>query len=251
MATLTVESPGIASAKEEAAAILYARQPQPVAPAPVMTETVSNSETKPARPSFAVYRQPEPMYTPAKPDTSGLRPYKTFDEIKPTTEPQVIKPYIDGSDYLTSAVAATTVVTPAVVEESEVVTTSVPAVQSVLDTELEEDTQYVVKFKRSTIVAAALMASVFLLMTVLCIVNIVSLVNTSAQVSHLINESSALQQTLQEKEMEWKEIEESIDTASSRAINYEPSASVATPTSEPADSSFFDWLCHSLSQLFG
>ena len=250
MATTMVESPGIASAKEEAAAILYAKHSyQPVA-TPVISEEAERVEAKPARPTFTGYRQPEPIYN-YKPDTTAFRPYKTFDEIKPTADAQVIRPYIDSNDYITSAAATTSVATP-VVDVPAVVDASVPTVQSILDTELEENTQYVVKFKRSTVVAAAIIASIFFLMSVLCIVNIASLVSTSAQVGRLLNESSELQQTLTQKQMEWAEMEQADSgSVTNQGFNYQTSANAAIGSAETTDTSFFDWLCHSLSRLFG
>ena len=80
MATITVESPGIASAKEEAAAILFAREPQTPLVAPVPPEPIEVTTSAPARPAFAKYHVPEPTYT--KPvDTTTFRPYQNFDEV--------------------------------------------------------------------------------------------------------------------------------------------------------------------------
>lgn len=253
---LTVESPGIISAKEEAAAILYARQPQTSTIKPVVQEEQEIIATaKPTCPTFAKYHNPEPVSVVNKStEKVTFRPYQNFDEVKTEFQPQVIRPYIDSSEYLSSAVAATTVEAQAPVEE--VVTETVPTAvaKSALDTELEEDTQYVVKFKQSTIVAATIIASVFVLLTVLCIVNIVSLVTTSAQVGALMEESTALHETLNEERV-------NLENARQKAVNntndagykvdYQPSQDIYTaPTTAAASSSFFDWLCHSLSQLF-
>ena len=252
MATITVESPGIASAKEEAAAILFAREPQAVF-TPIPPEPVENQVATPAtpdRPTFAQYHIPEPIH--AKPiDTASFRPYQTFDEVKMASEPQVVRPYINHSGYST-IMASTTVATPSV--DTNTVPTQTVAVQSPLETELEKDTQYVVKFKQSTIVAAAIVASIFLLMSILCIVNIVSLVTTSAQVSALMQESTALHQTLEQEKANLEQARQAATNNQQNTYNvhHVPSESTyVAPTSAATNSSFFDWLCHSLSQLFG
>ena len=253
---ITVESPGITSAKEEAAAILYARQPQTAIKPVEQEQTEIIQVTQPARPTFAKYHNPEPVQTITQSvDTVTFRPYKNFDEVKPDFQPQVIRPYIDSSEYLTTAVTPESVTAVAPVETAVAETTPATTVQSVLDTEVEEDTQYVVKFKHSTIVAATIVASIFVLLTVLCIVNIVSLVTTSAQVSALMQESTALHQTLNEERVSLEQARQDAMNNSSEAsykVEYEPSAGIynAPATTTTTNSSFFDWLCHSLSQLF-
>lgn len=251
---LTVESPGIISAKEEAAAILYARQPQTSTIKPVIQEEPEIiPSAKAPRPTFAKYHSPEPQVVNKSSEPVTFRPYKTFDEVKPDFQPQVIRPYIDSSEYA-SAVAATSVTTPEPVEEVVAETTQKVVVKSELDTELEEDTQYVVKFKQSTIVAGTIIASIFLLLSILCIVNIVSLVTTSAQVSALMQESSALHETLnQERDNLERVRQEAINGAdeSGYKVDYQPSSNLySAPTNTAASSSFFDWLCHSLSRIF-
>ena len=253
MATITVESPGIASAKEEAAAILFAREPQTPLVAPVPPEPIEVTTSAPARPAFAKYHVPEPTYT--KPvDTTTFRPYQNFDEVNLTTEPQVVRPYISNSGYSTM-MATTTVATPTVDVKNDVTPNQTVAVQSPLDVELEKDTQYVVKFKRSTIAAAAIVASIFLLLSVLCIVNIVSLVTTSAQVSALMQESSALHQTLEQEKANLEQARQTAannQQANTKDVYYvQAESTYVAPTNTPTDSSFFDWLCHSLSKLFG
>lgn len=257
MAT-TVESPGITSAKEEAAAILYARQPQNTLIKPVMQEKVDilppdPVQVKQARPSFASYHSPEPMpVNPRSVDTVQFKPYKVFDEVKVATEPQVIRPYIDSSDYLASAVAATSVATPEALEVAEN-TATISAPTSVFDTELEENTQYVVKFKNSTIVAATIIATIFLLLSILCVVNIVSLVTTSAQVNALMEESTALHQTLEQEKATLENARQQVDNSagSTHTVYYvTPETSSTAISSTASNSSFFDWLCHSLSHLF-
>ncbi len=254
--TTAVESPGIVSAKEEAAAILFAReQPAPVMTAPAPEQELQAHE-KPARPSFDRYHEEE--YIPARPkavDTTALRPYETYQEPVVQTEPQVVRPYIDSSDYLTSPVTATTVEVQAPVATVENATKTVTVVESPLDEELEEGTQYVVKFKKSTIVAASMVASVLLLMAVLFVVNIVSLVTMSAQVSALVQESTSLEQSLNSGKASLDEAIAKADNNSgnsTQTVQYV--AHVDTPAGEAVnatvDSSFFDWLCHSLSRLF-
>ena len=105
MAT-TVESPGITSAKEEAAAILFARETQtpPVMSAPAPEQPVREHEYHPV---FASYH--EPVTIAARPkavDTTELRPYKTYEEVVAMSEPTVVHPGIDSGDY-TSSVATT------------------------------------------------------------------------------------------------------------------------------------------------
>ena len=199
MAT-AVESPGIVSAKEEAAAILFAHEPQTT---PIMTasaqEQIVRVHEQPKFPSFAHYHEPEKI--PARPkvvNTEALRPYQSFDEVAVNTEPQVVRPYIDSSDYLSSAVAATSVTAATPVATATEEENAVAVIESPLDLKLEDDTQYVVKFKKSTIVAMTIMASIFLLMTVLFVVNIVSLVTMSSEVNALMQESTTLEQSLVE-----------------------------------------------------
>lgn len=255
MAT-AVESPGIVSAKEEAAAILFAREPQtpPVMSAPVSEQTVHVHE-KTIRPTFAHYHEPETF--PARPkavDTTALRPYENFDEVAVTVEPQVVRPYIDSSDYLSSAVAATSVATPAPVTTVTEASKTVTAVESPLDQKLEEDTQYVVKFKNSTIVAMTIIATIFLLMSVLLVVNIVNLVTMSAEVNALVQESTTLEQTLSQEQAELNQAQAQAKANATQHTSVQHVARIenghnVTETA-PVNSSFFDWLCHSLSRLF-
>lgn len=255
MAT-AVESPGIVSAKEEAAAILFAREPQtpPVMSAPAPEQTVQKHET--LHPSFAHYHEPAAM--PARPkvvDTSALRPYETYEEITTTAEPQVVQPYIDSSAYLNSPVAPTTVTVATPVTTVATTPKTVAVVESPLDHELEEGTQYIVKFKKSTIAAVAVAASIFLLMTVLLIVNIVSLVTMSAEVSALSQESTTLEQSLSQGQSNLDQARAAVDASvntSGTHVQYvaKDTSAYVEPTNATVDSSFFDWLCHSLSRLF-
>jgi len=253
---ITVESPGIISAKEEAAAILYARQPQTSTIKPVVQdESEIIQAAKPVRPTFVKYHNPEATKTTNKSvGTVTFRPYKSFDEVKNDFQPQVIRPYIDSSEYLASAVATTTVNATDTIENVNNEALQTVAVKSALDTELEEDTQYVVKFKQSTIVAATIIASIFLLLSVLCIVNIVSLVTTSAQVNALMQESSALHETLNQERVNLEHArQEAISSISETGykVEYQPSEYINTTSATSiTHSSFFDWLCHSLSRLF-
>ena len=257
MAT-AVESPGIASAKEEAAAILFARQPQtpPVVPVATLEQPVQMTQTKSKYPTFASYHDPEPM--PARPqtvNTTNFKPYQTFDEVKVDVAPQVVRPYIDSSDYVTS-MAATTVTTAEPVETVVEAPQTVTVVQSPLDQALEDDTQYVVKFKNSTIVAATIVATIFVLMAVLFVVNVVNLVTVTAEVNTLWQESTTLEKTLTE---ERAQLEQARGEAAGNAgstdhnIQYVPSSGSLSTASSAArtNSSFFDWLCRALSRLFG
>lgn len=254
MAT-TVESPGIVSAKEEAAAILFAREPQKpsvmTAPAP---EQSLQAHEKPSRPSFARYHEPEVIHArPRAVDTSALRPYETYEEVAVESEPQVVRPYIDSSDYLSSAVAPTTVAVQTPVTTVAETPKSVAVVEtSPLDI-IEEDTEYVVKFKKSTIAAVSIMASIFVLMAVLMIVNIVSLVTTSAEISALAQESTTLQQRLaqDQTDLQGKQATNNLGGASHAQYVAHMEETTATEAGNAqVDSSFFDWLCHSFSRLF-
>ncbi len=257
MAT-TVESPGIISAKEEAAAILYAREPQTTIAKPVVEESVDilpreSGAKASVRPTFATYHNPEPMPVQRPVEKVQFKPYKSFDEVKVATEPQVIRPYIDSSDYLTSAVATTSVTTPVATETVAQEVATVAAPTSIFDTELEENTQYVVKFKNSTIVAATIIATIFLLMSILCVVNIVSLFSTSTQVNALMEESTALHQTLNQEKNNLEKARQAVDNdlqTNNHNVHYVASESSAAISTTNEASSFFDWLCHSLSNFF-
>ena len=251
----TVESPGITSAKEEAAAILFAREQQstPVMTAPAPEQSVRTVSEPLKYKTFAHYHEPEamPVVRPQTLDTTALRPYQNFDETPAVNDPQVVRPYIDSSEYLSSAVAATSMSTTTPEATVTQDTNSVAVVESPLDTKLEEGVQYVVKFKKSTIIAASILASIFLLMTVLFVVNIVNLVTMSAEVNALTQETVQLEQQLQNGQVAINQEKSSINNAShttTRAVSYE--STYQQPNQTSTDSSFFDWLCHSLSRLF-
>ncbi len=253
MATI-VESPGITSAKEEAAAILFAREPQvtPVMTAPAPEQSVRTVSEPTKYQTFARYHEPESMSVtrPQVVDTTSLRPYQNFDEVPATNEPQVVRPYIDSSEYLSSAVAATSVTATSPEEAVEETTKSVAVVESPLDTKLEEGVQYVVKFKKSTIVAATILASIFLLMTILFVVNIVNLVTMSAEVNALTQETTALEKSLSEEQRNLAKARKNVSANSSTAYEVSYESTYSQPNQTTVDSSFFDWLCHSLSRLF-
>lgn len=255
MAT-AVESPGIVSAKEEAAAILFARETQatPAMTAPVPEEAVQTVH-KQLHPTFAQYQAPTtiPAHTKAA-DITELRPYPTFEESTNAENVQVLRPYIDNSEYLSSPVEAATVAvetpTTTVADAPQTMT----VVESPLDRPLEEDTQYVVKFKNSTIVAASIVASIIMLMAVLLVVNIVSLVTVSAEVSALTQESITLEQSLAEGQASLEQARATVNVGGGTAHNVQYVAKAESTYVEPdsvvAHSSFFDWICHSLSRLF-
>ena len=255
MAT-AVESPGIVSAKEEAAAILFARDTQaPVMTAPAPETIVTTAHEKPAQPVFAHYYEPETIVTHKKAvDISELRPYPNFDETTVAEDAKVLRTYIDSSEYLTSPVESTTMTVEApttTVAEAPKTTT---AVRSVLDLPLEEDTQYVVKFKKSTIVAVSIVVSIIMLMAVLLVVNIVSLVTVSAEVSALTQESIALEQSLSAGQSNLEQTRAAVNAHSgtSHQAQYVAKAesTYVEPNSVVEHGSFFDWLCHALSRLF-
>lgn len=255
MAT-AVESPGIVSAKEEAAAILFAREPQtaPEMVVPTYEEAVQQHE-QPVRPTFASYHEPEIIHArPKVVDTTVLRPYETYEEVAVETEPKVVRPYIDSRDYLTSPVTATTVEVTTPVETVVEAPQTVTVVESPLDKELEEGTQYVVKFKKSTIAAVSVAASFMALMLVLFVVNIVSLVMMSSEVSALTQNAVTLEQTLSESRATLEEAQNAAmaNGGSTQDVQYVAHITTAAPTSTDVavDGSFFNWLCQSLSRLF-
>ena len=250
MAT-TVESPGITSAKEEAAAILFARETQtpPVMSAPAPEQPVREHEYHPV---FASYH--EPVTITARPkavDTTELRPYKTYEEVVAMSEPIVVHPGIDSGDY-TSSVATTSVVVEEPVTTAVENTKTVAAVESPLDRELEENTQYVVKFKKSTVAVVSLVASIVLLMAVLLVVNIVNLVTMSAEISALTQESAALEAQLNQGQHELEATRHAANNTNKYTVRYvtKETSTYQEPVNATVDSSFFDWLCHSLSRLF-
>lgn len=250
MAT-AVESPGIVSAKEEAAAILFARETQtpPVMSAHAPEQSVHTHE-HPVPPTFIRYHEPETM--PVRPkvvDTSALRPYENFDEVEVTAEPQVVRPYIDTTDY-PAAVATTSVEVAAPVTTVVETPKTVVKAESELDTNLEEGTQYVVKFKKSTLVAASIVATIFLLMAVLFVVNIVNLVTMSAEVSALSQETTTLEQSLKQGQTELNQTRNSVAKGNYEIKYVEAESATAETANATTNSSFFDWLCHSLSRLF-
>lgn len=250
MAT-TVESPGIVSAKEEAAAILFAREPQitPVMSAPAPEQPIHVHE-QPVRPTFARYLEPETMPVRPRPvDTSTLRPYESYETV--TAEPQVVRPGLDSNDYQ-PVVAATSVNVETTPMEA---TKTVTVVESPLDMKLEEDTQYVVKFKNSTIVAMTIVATIFMLMAVLFVVNVVNLVTMSAEVNALVQETTTLEQSLAQGQANLEQTRAAVNANSGNSsyqVQYvTKSASTYTePAEVTVNSSFFDWLCHALSRLF-
>ena len=253
MAT-AVESPGIVSAKEEAAAILFAHETpvKPVMTAPAPEETVS--AYKQLHPTFTQYQAPATMPTHAKAvDISELRPYLTYEETTDAEDAKVLRPYIDNSEYIASPVETTTVAvdnSTAVTETSQ----TIKVVESPLDRQLEEDTQYVVKFKNSTIVAAGIVASIIMLMAVLLVVNIVSLITVSAEVSALTQESVVLEQSLAEGQasLEQARATANANNGTNHTAQYvaKTESTYVEPGSAVDNSSFFDWVCHSLSRLF-
>jgi|GEM_PF-2641022 len=257
MAT-AVESPGIVSAKEEAAAILFARETQtpPVITAPAPEEPAP-TVNKQLHPTFAKYHEltTVPTHTKAA-DITELRPYPKFDEATVTEDTQVLRPYIDSSEYITSPVESTTVTvqTPTPVITATEAPQTVTVVESPLDRQLEEDTQYVVKFKNSTIVAATIVATIIMLMAVLMVVNIVSLVTVSAEVSALTQESITLEQSLAEGQANLEQARAAVNAnaGATHEVQYVAKAesTYVEPNSAIVNGTFFDWLCHSLSRLF-
>lgn len=246
MAT-AVENPSIASAKERAASILYGNE-KPVEPV-IAEYNVPVKEEPKVEHKFSSYYSAEPIRTKRP---TAYRTYEPVYEPTVTAEPRVVRPFVDANE---AAVVAE--VTTPVVEVAPVAVTS-KAVKSEIDVELEEDTQYVVKFKKSTVVAAAAVAAVFVLLTVLFIVNLVSLFTTMGEINGLMQEEQSLQQELDKA---LRDTEEARRDAIAKAGSSSGSSarfvvSTAVTDYTPAgtangSSNFFDWLCKALSALFG
>lgn len=252
MAT-AVENTSIASARERAASILYGNE-RPIPPvgneykapaaAPVIAEySVPVKEEPKVKPTLSGYYHIE---TARAPRPTQFRSYEPVYEPTMGPEPQVVRPVVDGSK---------------VVEEAPVAVTS-KAVKSEIDIELEEDTQYVVRFKTPTIIAAAALAVIFFLMAVLFIVNIVNLSASTAAVNKLLQEEQTLNQSLDQslsqsaaiKDEVMAEIDANWDQYQDLSMHqidpdsvtpYRPSATTGS------SGGFFDWVCKALSGLFG
>ena len=245
MAT-AVESPSIASAKERAASILYGNE-KPIEPV-IAEYNVPVKEEQKTEPKFSSYYSAEPIRTKRP---TGYRTYEPVYEPTVTAEPRVVRPFVDANE--TAVVAE--VSTP-VVEATPVAVTS-KAVKSEIDAELEEDTQYVVKFKKSTIAAAAAVGAVFVLLTVLFIVNLVSLFTTMGEINGLMQEEQTLQQELDKALRDTEEARRqaiakagSASTSTARFVVSTPVADYTPSASANGSSGFFDWLCKALSSLF-
>lgn len=246
MAT-AVESPSIASAKERAASILYGNE-KPVEPVIVEYQSPVKEEPK-TEPKFNSYYRAEPVR--AKRPTA-YRSYEPVYEPTVTQEPRVVRPFLDANEV----VAKVEVPVPTV--ETAPVAVASKTVASELDTELETGTQYVVKFKKSTVVAVVAVATVFLLLTVLFIVNIVTLCTTASEINNLMQEEQTLQQeldqALRDSEAARRQVIAQAGNSTSGGTRYVVSTPVTeytAPTEANINGGFFDWLCKALSGLFG
>lgn len=244
MAT-AVENPSIASAKEKAAAILYGNEKNLTSviaeyQAPVKEEPKTNQ-------TFSSYYAPE-TFRAERP--TQYRPYATIDEPVLAGEPRVLRPFVTAEPVVE--------IPTAMVEDVAPVAVTSKTVTNVLEADLAEDTEYVVKFKKSTVVAVAAVVTVFVLLTVLFIVNIVSLSTTMAEVNSLLQQEQTLSQEINSA---LRDSEAAKQTAQNQAQNsgnhlvYQPvNQTVTVPTAEgsatAANGGFFDWLCKALSGLF-
>lgn len=247
MAT-AVENPSIASAKERAASILYGNE-KPVEPV-IAEYNVPVKEEPKTEPKFNSYYRAEPIRTKRP---TGYRTYEPIYEPTVTQEPRVVRPFLEANE----ATVVAEVTTPVVEADAAPVAVTSKAVQSEIDVELEEDTQYVVKFKKSTIVAAAAVAAVFVLLAVLFIVNIVSLCTTMGEINGLMQEEQTLQQELDKVLRDTEEARRQAIAQAGGSTTNTPRYVVSTPVAEYTTSAtandssgFFDWLCKSLSGLF-
>lgn len=247
MAT-AVENPSIASAKERAASILYGNE-KPVEPV-IAEYNVPVKEEPKTEPKFNSYYRAEPIRTKRP---TGYRTYEPIYEPTVTQEPRVVRPFLEANE----ATVVAEVTTPVVEADAAPVAVTSKAVQSEIDVELEEDTQYVVKFKKSTIVAAAAVAAVFVLLAVLFIVNIVSLCTTMGEINGLMQEEQTLQQELDKVLRDTEEARRQAIAQAGGSTTNTPRYVVSTPVAEYTtastandNSGFFDWLCKSLSGLF-
>ncbi len=247
MAT-AVESPSIASAKERAASILYGNE-KPVEPVIAEYNTPVKEEPK-TEPKFSSYYHAEPIRTKRP---TEYRRYEPVYEPAITQEPRVVRPFLDANE----AVATVEVAAPTVTTTSAPVAVTSKTVKSEIDAELEADTQYVVKFKKSTIIAVAAVATVFVLLTVLFIVNIVSLCTVGGELSSLQQEeqqlSQELDQALRDSEAARRQAianAGSITTTTPHYVVHTPVAEYAPAVTASDNTGFFNWLCQSLSGLF-
>ena len=249
MAT-AVENPSIASARERAAAILFGNE-KPTAPV-VAEYSVPVAAPTPTQPAFTPYQPPET--TPAVHQTT-YRSYLAAVESEPNAAPAPYTP----RPYVNANTVTQTVVAPAPVTESAPVAETSTTVANDIDVELEEDTQYVVKFKPSTIAAVAVVAAIFVLMAVLFIVNIVNLSAASAQIGTLMREEQTLNQQLnqaihdteQAKQAALEQLGGHNAPAIKHTISIDDSAVYTATTTTSSNGGFFDWLCQTLGHLFG
>ena len=249
MAT-AVENPSIASARERAAAILFGNE-KPAAPV-VAEYSVPVATPASAQPVFTPYQPPETTQ-PARP--TAYRSYLSAVEIEPNAAPAPYTP----RPYVNANTVTQTVAAPAPVTQSAPVAETSTTVASEIDVELEEDTQYVVKFKPSTIAAVAVVAAIFVLMAVLFIVNIVNLSAASAQIGTLLREEQTLNQQLnqaihdteQAKQAALEQLGNHNTPAIEHTISIDESAVYTASTTTNSNGGFFDWLCQTLGHLFG
>lgn len=252
MATV-VDNTSIASAQERAASILYGNE-KPIAPVtdeykPTATAMIAEysvpvKEQRPEKPKLNSYYHVSTARH--EPRSTELRSYEPMPEPIATAEPQVIHPFVDAESIA--------------VEQQAPVAVVQKQVKSEIDIELEEDTQYVVRFKTPTIIAAAALATIFLLMAVLFVVNIVSLSSTAATVNNLLQEEQTLNQELnhaiESNEIAKNEVLTDINLGDYQDLPMQPIDPATVDNYQPASTSngssggLFDWLCKSLSGLF-
>ena len=243
MATEVAESIELARAK--ASAILYGNEKPPEAirayDSPVVAEY--SIPVKEEAKSFSGYVFQEP---PRPQGTAELRTYQVPDEFNSSSELKLVKPYVE---------AVSVPYTPPV---------SVKKSSSALE-ELDEDATYVVKFKAPTLITAAAVAVVFVLLAVLFIVNAVSIASTNARLEQLRTEQITAAKELEEAtrlagELRDNIVEEIMDDLTNNPGKYTdiPKAALpvgnAVPYVAPAaagSTNLFDIICKFLSGLFG
>ena len=131
--------------------------------------------------------------------------------------------------------------------------------ESPLEQDLDKDTAYVVRFKAPTLVVAASVAVTFVLLTVLLIVNIVSLSSSGAGLDALRGEQGYISEQLSSARQDANLArEEALNQINYDSYSSIPSGNITTraaesarPTTNGQQESFFTKICKFFSNLFG
>ncbi len=251
MATV-VEDISVASAKELAASVLYANEKNQLSfyneknGEPIVAEYDEPVREKRPSPNFAEY---DYVDTSRHTVRTGLSPYEESKEDQniSASSMRVIKPYLDSKEYINQA--------PIVEMQSTPVAVTSQRIESKIDMDLEEGTQYVVKLKPSTIVVAATVALITVLMLVLFIINALTLASSAAALNNLKQEQIEINQQLNNAIAKEEAIREEIEGSITGNVSIEkiPEGTLVTyvPKSEVATSTnFFDIICKFFSNLF-